>query len=63
MSTVTTQTTQVYQVFILASPEQIWEAITKPEFTQRYFHGVRIEVRDGAGRQWPHAIPLVLGYG
>jgi uncharacterized protein YndB with AHSA1/START domain len=27
------QTTQVYQVFINASPEQIWEAITKPEFT------------------------------
>ena len=30
---------QVYQVFILASPEQIWEAITKPEFTSKYFHG------------------------
>jgi uncharacterized protein YndB with AHSA1/START domain len=43
----TTQTTQVYQVFILATPEQIWDAITKPEFTERYFHGVHIEVRDG----------------
>ena len=48
MSTSTTvQTTQVYQVFILATPEQIWDAITKPEFTERYFHGVRIELRDG----------------
>ena len=47
MSTITTQTTQVYQVFILATPEQIWDAITKPEFTERYFHGVRIELRDG----------------
>ena len=48
MSTTTTvQTTQVYQVFILATPEQIWDAITKPEFTERYFHGARIEVRDG----------------
>ena len=49
MSTTTTnvQTTQVYQVFILATPEQIWDAITKPEFTERYFHGVRVEVRDG----------------
>jgi uncharacterized protein YndB with AHSA1/START domain len=50
MSTTTTtnvQTTQVYQVFILATPEQIWDAITKPEFTERYFHGVRIGVRDG----------------
>jgi uncharacterized protein YndB with AHSA1/START domain len=51
MSTTTTttnvQTTQVYQVFILATPEQIWDAITKPEFTERYFHGARIAVRDG----------------
>lgn len=47
MSTVTTQTTQVYSVFIRATPEQIWDAITKPEFTEQYFHGVRIEVRDG----------------
>jgi uncharacterized protein YndB with AHSA1/START domain len=47
MTTMTAQTTQVYSVFILATPEQIWEAITKPEFTERYFHGVRIELRDG----------------
>jgi len=37
------QTTQVYQVFINASPEQIWEAITKPEFTSKYFYGVTID--------------------
>ena len=37
------QTTQVYQVFIMATPEQIWDAITKPEFTAKYFHGVTIE--------------------
>ena len=37
-------TTQVYQVFIRATPEQIWEAITKPEFTTQYFHGSRIEI-------------------
>lgn len=36
------QTTQVYQVFIKATPDQIWDAITKPEFTQRYFYGARI---------------------
>ncbi len=35
--------TQVYQVFIKATPEQIWDAITKPEFTERYFYGARIE--------------------
>jgi uncharacterized protein YndB with AHSA1/START domain len=41
------QTTQVYQVFILASPEQIWEAITTPDFTQQYFYGARIELMNG----------------
>lgn len=38
------QTTQVYQVFIKATPEQIWDAITKPELTEKYFYGARIEV-------------------
>jgi uncharacterized protein YndB with AHSA1/START domain len=47
MSTMTAQATQVYSIFINATPEQVWAAITKPEFTERYFYGVRIEVRDG----------------
>ena len=34
----------MYQVFIKATPEEIWDAITKPEFTARYFHGARITV-------------------
>ena len=38
------QTTQVYNIIIKATPEAIWEAITKPEFTERYFHGARITV-------------------
>jgi uncharacterized protein YndB with AHSA1/START domain len=44
MTTVTEiQTTQVYQVFIKATPEQIWEAITNPDFTEKYFYGSRIK--------------------
>jgi uncharacterized protein YndB with AHSA1/START domain len=43
MTTTTAQTTQVYQVFIKATPEAIWDAITKPEFTARYFYKARIE--------------------
>ena len=41
MTTTTAATTQVYQVLIKASPEAIWDAITRPEFTVRYFHGAR----------------------
>ena len=47
MTTLTSQTTQIYNVFIRATPEQIWDAITKSEFTQQYFFGARIDVRDG----------------
>ena len=49
MSTTTSTdlTTQVYQVSIKATPEAIWEAITKPEFTEQYFFGARIDIRDG----------------
>ena len=43
MTTMTAQATQVYQVFIKTTPEAIWDAITKPEFTSKYFHGVTIE--------------------
>jgi uncharacterized protein YndB with AHSA1/START domain len=43
MTTMTAQTTQVYSVFIRATPEQVWDAITKPEFTTRYFHGTKID--------------------
>ena len=32
-TTTTSQATQVYQIFIKATPERIWEAITTPEFT------------------------------
>ena len=44
MTTITEiQTTQVYQLFIKASPDAIWDAITKPEFTAKYFHGALVD--------------------
>ena len=36
-------TTQVYRVYIRATPEAIWDAITKPEWTQRYGYGGQAE--------------------
>ncbi len=36
-------TTQVYRVYIKASPQAVWDAITKPEFTERYGYGGRAE--------------------
>ena len=42
-------TTQVYRVYIKATPEAIWDAITKPEWTERYGYGGRgeYELRPG----------------
>jgi uncharacterized protein YndB with AHSA1/START domain len=29
-------TTQVHRIYIKATPEAVWDAITKPEWTQKY---------------------------
>jgi uncharacterized protein YndB with AHSA1/START domain len=50
MSTMTATTTQVYQLFIKATPEQIWDAITNAETTPKYFHASRVELSDGRRR-------------
>src|SRR5258708_30242626 len=52
MSTMTAQATQVYSVFIRATPEQVWDAITKPEFTQKYFYGSAVETTAEPGTPW-----------
>jgi uncharacterized protein YndB with AHSA1/START domain len=38
-----TEATQVYHVFIRASADDIWQAITSPERTAQYFYGAAIE--------------------
>ena len=37
----TSTTTQVYRVYIMATPEAIWDAITRPEWTEKYGYGGR----------------------
>ncbi|HJR26788.1 MAG TPA: SRPBCC domain-containing protein [Acidimicrobiales bacterium] len=51
-------TTQVYSVYIKATPEAIWQAITDPEWTNRYGYGgyARYDLREGgAYRHEPNA--------
>lgn len=43
MSVATTGTTQVYRVYIKATPEAIWDAITNPDWTERFGYGGRSE--------------------
>src|SRR5712691_4822301 len=48
-TTETGLTTQVYRVYIRATAEAIWDAITKPEWTERYGYGgyVDYDLRPG----------------
>jgi uncharacterized protein YndB with AHSA1/START domain len=50
-------TTQIYQIFIKAAPEAIWDAITQPEFTARYFHGARVETTAEVGSPFRYRAP------
>lgn len=45
----TATTTQVYRVYIKAAPQAVWEAITTPEWTERYGYRTRdsYELRPG----------------
>jgi uncharacterized protein YndB with AHSA1/START domain/DNA-binding transcriptional ArsR family regulator len=39
----------VFQVYIRTTPEQLWQAITDPEITARWFHRSRVDSRWRAG--------------
>ena len=46
--------TQVYRIVIKASAQAIWDAITKPEWTERYAYGGRAEYDLKAGGRFRH---------
>jgi uncharacterized protein YndB with AHSA1/START domain len=60
----TATTTQVFRVYIQASPEAIWEAITSPEWNARYgYHSpADYDLRPG-GRYEAHATPEMKAMG
>jgi uncharacterized protein YndB with AHSA1/START domain len=63
-------TTQVYRVYIRTTPEAVWDAITKPEWTERYgYQGVadydlrvggRANSRPGAAMRAFEGIPETI---
>jgi uncharacterized protein YndB with AHSA1/START domain len=57
-------TTQMYEVYIRATPQAIWDAITSPEWTQKYGYKGRAEydLRPG-GVYRAHATPDMLKFG
>lgn len=45
-------TAHIYQIYIAASPEQVWAAITEPEWTRRYFHSTAFTSPPVAGARY-----------
>ena len=33
----------IYEVYIAATPEQVWAALTRSEFTKQYYYGNSVE--------------------
>ncbi|MDL9978944.1 SRPBCC family protein [Microbacterium candidum] len=56
-TTATREAVQIYQLFIKATPEAIWDAITKPEFTRRYFYGSIVETTGVPGTPFRYYAP------
>lgn len=42
----------VYVTYIRSTPEKVWEALTKPEFTRQFWFGVAQETSWKVGAEW-----------
>ncbi len=47
-----TEKTFVYVTYIRTTPEKLWEALTRPEFTRRYWFGSHQETGWTTGSPW-----------
>jgi uncharacterized protein YndB with AHSA1/START domain len=48
-STTQDTVTQTHRIYLKATPEQVWDALTQSEWTTRYGYGGRIEIELRAG--------------
>jgi uncharacterized protein YndB with AHSA1/START domain len=47
----------VYIIYIQATPERVWDALTRPEFTRDYFFGRTVESDWKTGSPWLLRMP------
>jgi uncharacterized protein YndB with AHSA1/START domain len=57
ISTTPAAATQTYNLFIRATPRQIWDAITKPEHTAGYLYGALVETTGQIGSPFRYHSP------
>ena len=48
---------QVYTTYIRSTPKKTWDAITKPEFTRKYWAGIANVSDWKKGSKWDHLAP------
>lgn len=47
----------VYTIYIVATPEQVWRALTTAEFSRKYFSGFAVEVEERVGGRFTLRAP------
>jgi uncharacterized protein YndB with AHSA1/START domain len=47
----------VYTIYIAATPEQVWQALTSDEFSRQYFHGFAVELEQKVGGAFKVLLP------
>ena len=57
MTTATASATQIYQVFIRATPQRIWDAITTSEYSTGYLFGALVETTGETGTPFRYYSP------
>ena len=53
----TETTTHVYEIFIRATPERLWQALTNGDDTVQYYYGTRVEHIDEPGAEYTYVMP------
>ncbi|MFA6266871.1 MAG: SRPBCC family protein [Pseudolabrys sp.] len=49
MNSTTSKPVFVYVTYIATTPEKVWEALTKPEISEQYWFGYRVQADGGRG--------------
>ena len=47
----TFKSTTVYTIYIAATPEKVWQALTSAEFSRQYFFGNAVEIGRASCRE------------
>ena len=57
MTTTTAPATQTYHIYIRASPQQIWDALTQPAHSAKYLFGALVETTAETGTPFRYHSP------